>query len=94
MQVIKSASQNHTTQEQNILKLLDDFFSLNSIEKCDEEVWSLVTTYFSVPDGELPLARYRASTVHFCHNVLLLLKDLSASCQSHANKSQLRVSNN
>lgn len=59
------------------LKLIDSFFEKFNPEKCDEEIWELITTYFSVPDGQLPMARHRASTIYFCQQVLFLLKGLA-----------------
>lgn len=56
------------------LKLIDDFFDRYNLETCDEQIWELVTTYFSVPDGELKMAKYRSATVYFCQDVLFLLK--------------------
>lgn len=72
-----------------IPKVISDFFDMYDLQTCDDQIWDLVTTYFSVPDGQLKKAEYRSTTIYFCQAVLALLKGLEKAINEPAKQIEL-----
>lgn len=77
MNVFHLTNRQRKKQAKAVSAIAHNFFDKFGLKHCDEQIWELVNTYISQPDGQMPMARYRASTIYFCHEVLKLLRELS-----------------
>lgn len=75
-------------QAEAFAAIAHNFFDKFRLKHCDEQVWELVNTYVSRPDGDLPMAKYRSGTIYFLHQVLKLLRELSKVDKENKNQSR------